>query len=439
MRSIKDDNSRHVTLLGVTGSGKTFTMANVINELNRPTLVLSHNKTLAGQLYNEFKSFFPENAVEFFVSYYDYYQPEAYLPQSDTYIEKDLAINEEIEKLRLSTASTLLSGRRDVVVVSSVSCLYGIGNPSDFHENTINVKVGELFGRQRFLQKMTTALYSRDELDFKPGTFKVKGDTIDIHPAYSDTIYRVVFNGERVEGIFITDSRTSIRKEALETLTLYPASNFVTSPERLHNAIEEIQDDLYDRVEYFNSIGKSIEAGRLKSPCGVRPRNDKEVGYCSGIENYSRYFDGRSAGSRPFCLLDYFPDDYLMIIDESHVTVPQIRAMYGGDYARKVNLVDYGFRLPSAMDNRPLKFDEFERLQGQTVYASATPADFELAKSEGVVVEQIIRPTGLLDPVIEVKPTENQIDDILVQIREAESYGDSILITTLSPSAWPKS
>ena len=432
VRSIKDDNSRHVTLLGVTGSGKTFTMANVINELNRPTLVLSHNKTLAGQLYNEFKSFFPENAVEFFVSYYDYYQPEAYLPQSDTYIEKDLAINEEIEKLRLSTASTLLSGRRDVVVVSSVSCLYGIGNPSDFHENTINVKVGELFGRQRFLQKMTTALYSRDELDFKPGTFKVKGDTIDIHPAYSDTIYRVVFNGERVEGIFITDSRTSIRKEALETLTLYPASNFVTSPERLHNAIEEIQDDLYDRVEYFNSIGKSIEAGRLKSRVEYDLEMIKEVGYCSGIENYSRYFDGRSAGSRPFCLLDYFPDDYLMIIDESHVTVPQIRAMYGGDYARKVNLVDYGFRLPSAMDNRPLKFDEFERLQGQTVYASATPADFELAKSEGVVVEQIIRPTGLLEPVIEVKPTENQIDDILVQIREAESYGDSILITTLT-------
>lgn len=432
VRSIRDEHSRHTTLLGVTGSGKTFTMANVISALNRPTLVLSHNKTLAGQLYNEFKSFFPENAVEFFVSYYDYYQPEAYLPQSDTYIEKDLAINEEIEKLRLSTASTLLSGRRDVVVVSSVSCLYGIGNPSDFHENTIEIKSGQLFGRQRFLQKMTTALYNRDELDFKPGTFKVKGDTIDIHPAYSDTIYRVVFNGERIEGIYIIETRTGMRKEALDSLTIYPASNFVTSPERLHSAIEEIQDDLFDRMEYFNAIGKPIEANRLKSRVEYDLEMIKEVGYCSGIENYSRYFDGRSAGSRPFCLLDYFPDDYLMIIDESHVTVPQIRAMYGGDYARKVNLVDYGFRLPSAIDNRPLKFEEFERLQGQTIYASATPADFELSKSEGVVIEQIIRPTGLLDPVIEVKPTDNQIDDILVQIREAESYGESVLITTLT-------
>ncbi|MDE7134070.1 MAG: DEAD/DEAH box helicase family protein [Rikenellaceae bacterium] len=304
IRSIRDEHSRHTTLLGVTGSGKTFTMANVIAALNRPTLVLSHNKTLAGQLYNEFKSFFPENAVEFFVSYYDYYQPEAYLPQSDTYIEKDLAINEEIEKLRLSTASTLLSGRRDVVVVSSVSCLYGIGNPSDFHENTIEIKSGQLFGRQRFLQKMTTALYNRDELDFKPGTFKVKGDTIDIHPAYSDTIYRVVFNGERIEGIFIIESRTGMRKEALESLTLYPASNFVTSPERLHSAIEEIQDDLFDRIEYFNAIGKPIEANRLKSRVEYDLEMIKEVGYCSGIENYSRYFDGRSAGSRPFCLLD---------------------------------------------------------------------------------------------------------------------------------------
>lgn len=432
VRSIKDDHARHVTLLGVTGSGKTFTMANVVARLNRPTLVLSHNKTLAGQLFSEFKSFFPENAVEFFVSYYDYYQPEAYLPQSDTYIEKDLAINEEIEKLRLSTASTLLSGRRDVIVVSSVSCLYGIGNPADFHENTINIKSGELFGRQRFLQKMTTALYCRDELDFKPGSFRVKGDTIDIHPAYSDTIYRVVFNGERVEGIFEADSKTGLKKEVLEFLTLYPASNFVTSPERIHTAIEEIQDDLVERMEYFNSIGKSIEANRLKSRVEYDLEMIKEVGYCSGIENYSRYFDGRSKGSRPFCLLDYFPEDYLMIIDESHVTVPQIRAMYGGDFARKTNLVEYGFRLPSAMDNRPLKFEEFERLQGQTIYASATPADFELAKSEGVVVEQLIRPTGLLDPKIEVRPTENQIDDILEQIRDAESLGDSVLITTLT-------
>lgn len=430
--SIRDEGAYHATLMGVTGSGKTFTMANVISQLGRPTLVLSHNKTLAGQLYSEFKTFFPDNAVEFFVSYYDYYQPEAYLPASDTYIEKDLAINEEIEKLRLSTASTLLSGRRDVIVVSSVSCLYGIGNPNDFHENTINIAVGQLFGRQRFLHRLTSSLYSRDEVDFKAGTFRVKGDAIDVRMAHNDLVCRIVFDGERVESVSMLDSASGLHGEELNDITIFPARNFVTSPDQIHQVIEDIQDDLELRLLYFKANNKSVEAGRLKSRVEYDMEMMKEVGYCSGIENYSRYFDRRSPGTRPFCLLDYFPKDYLTIIDESHVTIPQIRGMYGGDFSRKTNLVDYGFRLPSALDNRPLKFEEFEVLQGQTIYASATPADFELEKSEGVVVEQIIRPTGLLDPTIEVRPTTNQIDSILHDIHEAIDFREGVMITTLT-------
>lgn len=426
------EGTQHITLMGVTGSGKTFTMANVIRNIQKPTLVLSHNKTLAGQLYSEFKSFFPHNAVEFFVSYYDYYQPEAYLPQTDTYIEKDLAINSDIEKLRLSAASALLSGRKDVIVVSSVSCLYGIGNPQDFHANTIELHPGDHIGRQKFMYKLTDALYSRNDIEFKRGTFRVKGDSIDVALAYTERAYRIIFDYDEIENIYEIDPVTGNRIAVCDELTVFPANNFVTTRERINNAIYEIQDDLMLRVAWFNAHGKTMEAKRLQSRVEYDIEMIKEVGYCSGIENYSRYFDGRSAGSRPFCLLDYFPKDFLLIIDESHVTVPQIRGMYGGDFSRKTNLVDYGFRLPSALDNRPLKFEEFERLTGQTVYVSATPADYELNKSEGVVVEQVIRPTGLLDPEIEVRKTENQIDRVVEDIHQATEQDDRVMITTLT-------
>ena len=421
-----------VTLWGVTGSGKTFTMANVIERMNRPTLVLSHNKTLAGQLFAEFKGFFPDNAVEYFVSYYDYYQPEAYIPQSDTYIEKDLAINDEIEKLRLSTATTLLSGRRDVVVVSSVSCLYGIGNPSDFHENTIEIEVGKRMNRIRLFHRLTDALYNRSEIEFKRGTFRVKGDTVDIYVAYDDKAYRILFFDDEIEEIFSIDPVSGSRIDRLNSIKIFPANNFVTTRQRIDRAVHEIQDDLTARLQELESLGKTVESKRLKSRVEYDLEMIKEVGYCSGIENYSRYFDGRSAGSRPFCLIDYFPKDYLMIIDESHVTIPQIRAMYGGDFSRKTNLVDYGFRLPSALDNRPLKFEEFERLTGQVLYVSATPAEYELCRCEGVVVEQFIRPTGLLDPTITVLPIDNQIDRVVEEIHKAVKEDERVMITTLT-------
>ena len=425
-------HSRHNTLLGVTGSGKTFTMANVIAQLNRPTLILSHNKTLAAQLYGEFKGFFPENAVEYFVSYYDYYQPEAYLPTSDTYIEKDLSINEDIEKMRLSASSALLSGRNDVIVVSSVSCLYGIGNPADFHANTIELKVGQILSRKKLLYSLVDALYSRSEVDFKHGTFRVKGDTIDIYIAYGDVCYRIVFFDDEIEMIYSFDPVTGQRISNFDKVNIYPANIFVTTKERINSAVKHIQLDLGERVKYFQEIGKPVEAARLKQRVEFDLEMIKELGYCSGIENYSRYFDGRSAGTRPFCLLDYFPKDYLMIIDESHVTLPQVRAMYGGDYSRKVNLVDFGFRLPAAIDNRPLKFDEFESLINDVIYVSATPADYELMKSEGEIVEQLIRPTGLLDPRIEVRPTENQIDDLLEEIVKRADKNERVLVTTLT-------
>lgn len=422
----------HATLWGVTGSGKTFTMANVIKNTNRPTLILSHNKTLAAQLYEEFKAFFPENRVEYFVSYYDYYQPEAYLPQSDTYIEKDLAINEELEKLRLSTTSALLSGRRDLIVVSSVSCLYGMGNPSDFKATTITVRVGTVLGRTKFINQLTTALYSRSEVDFSRGTFRVKGDTIDVFLAYGDIAYRISFFDEEVERITTIDPLTGAFIENHHEVTIFPATIFVTTKERMHKAIASIQDDMLLRFNELMEYGKPMEANRLKSKVEYDLEMIKEIGYCSGIENYSRYFDGRKEGSRPFCLLDYFPEDYLLFVDESHVTLPQVRAMYGGDYSRKRNLVDYGFRLPAAIDNRPLKFEEFEALANQVVYVSATPADYELHKSEGIVVEQAIRPTGLLDPPITVVPTDNQIDRVMEEIAATITKGQRVMITTLT-------
>ena len=413
------------TLLGVTGSGKTFTMANVIEKVQKPTLILSHNKTLAAQLYGEFKSFFPDNAVEYFVSYYDYYQPEAYIPTTDTYIEKDLAINEEIDRLRLSTTSALLSGRKDVIVVSSVSCLYGIGNPEDFHSNVIDVRVGQNIERNTFLRALVGSLYSRNEIELNRGNFRVKGDTVDIYLAYTEIILRIIFWGEEIESIESVDPMTGHTITLFDEYKIYPANIFVTTKER-------IELDLGKQVEFFKSIGKEIEAKRLYERVTYDIEMIREVGHCSGIENYSRYFDGRAAGTRPFCLLDYFPKDFLTIIDESHVTIPQIRAMYGGDNSRKVNLVEYGFRLPAAIDNRPLKFSEFEDLTKQTIYVSATPADYELMKSEGVIVEQVIRPTGLLDPIIEVRPSLNQIDDLLEEIQQRIEKDERVLVTTLT-------
>ncbi|MBN2610981.1 MAG: excinuclease ABC subunit UvrB [Bacteroidales bacterium] len=420
------------TLLGVTGSGKTFTVANVIAEVNRPTLVLSHNKTLAAQLFGEFKQFFPENAIEYFVSYYDYYQPEAYLPVTDTYIEKDLSINEEIEKLRLSATSSLLSGRRDIVVVSSVSCLYGIGNPDDFYSNTITLKRGQKISRNVFLRKLVDSMYSRNDIEFKRGTFRVGGDTVDVFLAYSDYAYRFHFWGDEVEEIESLDPVTGKIIDKFDQVQVFPANIFVTTKYRMQNALKQIEDDMLKQVDYFKEIGKHIEAKRLEDRVTYDLEMIKELGHCSGIENYSRYFDGRLPGTRPFCLLDYFPDDFLMIIDESHVTIPQIRAMYGGDHSRKQTLVEYGFRLPAALDNRPLKFEEFEGKIGQTIYVSATPADFELERSEGVIVEQLIRPTGLLDPVIEVKPSLNQIDDLLKEIGRCTANNERVLVTTLT-------
>ncbi|MBP3350599.1 MAG: excinuclease ABC subunit UvrB [Bacteroidaceae bacterium] len=420
------------TLLGVTGSGKTFTMANVIERVQKPTLILSHNKTLAAQLYGEFKSFFPDNAVHYFVSYYDYYQPEAYIPTTDTYIEKDLAINDEIDRLRLATTSALLSGRKDVVVVSSVSCLYGIGNPQDFHSNVTEIKVGARFDRNDFLRHLVDALYSRNEVEFKRGTFRVKGDTVDIYLAYDETALRVVFWDDEIESISTIDPVSGMRIASFDAYKIYPANIFVTTKECIARAIEQIQLDLGRQVDFFRSIGKEYEAKRLYERVTYDVEMIRELGYCSGIENYSRYFDGRAAGTRPFCLLDYFPDDFLVIIDESHVTVPQIRAMYGGDASRKLNLVEYGFRLPAAVDNRPLKFEEFESLVKQTIYVSATPADYELNRCEGIFVEQIIRPTGLLDPVIEVRPSLNQIDDLLEEIQLRIERNERVLVTTLT-------
>jgi len=423
---------KYQTLLGVTGSGKTFTMANVISNVKKPTLVLSHNKTLAAQLFGEFKQFFPDNAVEYFVSYYDYYQPEAYLPVTDTYIEKDLSINDEIEKLRLSTTSSLLSGRRDVIVVSSVSCLYGIGNPEDFHSNTIQISRKESIGRNTFLRKLVDSLYSRNEIEFNRGNFRVTGDTVDVFLAYSDYAYRIVFWGDEIEELKTFDPLTGRTIEEHEKVSIYPANIFITTKSRMMQAISTIQIDLGRQVEYFKEIGKHLEAKRLKDRVTYDLEMLQELGYCPGIENYSRYFDGRPPGQRPFCLLDYFPGDFLTIIDESHVTIPQIRAMYGGDHSRKQTLVEYGFRMPSAIDNRPLKFDEFETLVNQMIYVSATPADFELEKSEGVIVEQLIRPTGLLDPVIEVRPALNQIDDLIKEVRKCIEQNDRVLITTLT-------
>lgn len=420
------------TLLGVTGSGKTFTIANVIEQVKRPTLVLSHNKTLAAQLYGEFKQFFPENAVEYFVSYYDYYQPEAYLPTTDTYIEKDLSINDEIEKLRLSTTSSLLSGRRDVIVVSSVSCLYGIGNPDDFHSNTIKVAVGDQISRNHFLRRLVDSLYSRNEVEFNRGNFRVKGDTVDIFLAYSDHAYRIVFWGDEIEEIFIIDPINNKEIESLDQAFIYPANIFVTTKDRMKQALFQIEQDLFQQVDYFKSIGKHLEAKRLQERVTFDLEMIRELGHCPGIENYSRYFDGRNAGTRPFCLLDYFPENFIAVIDESHVTIPQIRAMYGGDHSRKQTLVEFGFRLPAAIDNRPLKFEEFETLMNQVVFVSATPADFELERSEGVVVEQLIRPTGLVDPVIEVKPSLNQIDDLMAEINDRAKKNERVLVTTLT-------
>jgi excinuclease ABC subunit B len=425
-------NDRAQTLLGVTGSGKTFTIANVINQVNRPTLVLSHNKTLAAQLYGEFKQFFPENAVEYFVSYYDYYQPEAYLPTTNTYIEKDLSINEEIEKLRLSTTSSLLSGRRDVIVVSSVSCIYGIGNPDDFTNNVVTLQVGQKISRNKLLRDFVNALYSRNDVEFKRGTFRVKGDTVDIFPGYADFAYRIIFWGDEIEQLELLDPIPGKRIESLPNIAIYPANIFVTSQDKMKSSLVDIKLDMGKQFDYFKEIGKHLEAKRLKDRVEYDVEMMRELGYCSGIENYSRYFDGRDPGSRPFCLLDYFPNDYITVVDESHVTIPQIRAMYGGDRSRKQNLVEYGFRLPSAMDNRPLKFDEFEQLTGQSIYVSATPADYELQHSEGIVVEQVIRPTGLLDPVIEVRPSTNQIDDLLDEIEKTVKSGQRALVTTLT-------
>ena len=423
---------KYMTLQGVTGSGKTFTVANVVQELNRPTLVLAHNKTLAAQLYSEFKLFFPENAVEYFVSYYDYYQPEAYIPVTGTYIEKDLSINEEIEKLRLSTTSSLLSGRRDVIVVASVSCLYGIGNPAEFQKNVVSIKRDQVISRTKFLHQLVQSLYSRTMADFQHGNFRVKGDVVDVYPSYADTAFRIHFFGDEIEEIEAFDPITNERIEKFDQLNIYPANMFVTSPDVLQNAIHAIQDDLVKQLDFFREVGKHLEAKRLEERTNFDLEMIRELGYCSGIENYSRYLDGRNPGTRPFCLLDYFPDDFLMVIDESHVTVSQVNAMYGGDRSRKENLVEYGFRLPAAMDNRPLKFEEFESLQNQVLFVSATPADYELEKTEGVFVEQIIRPTGLLDPIIEVRPSENQIDDLIEEIQKRNEKDERTLVTTLT-------
>ena len=420
------------TLLGVTGSGKTFTMANVIKEINRPTLILSHNKTLAAQLYNEFKGFFPNNAVEYYVSYYDYYQPEAYIPSSDTYIEKDLAINDEIDKLRLAATSALLSGRKDVVVISSVSCIYGMGNPSDFYNNVIEVRVGDKIDRNVFLRKLVGSLYTRNDMSLERGNFRVKGDTVEVSLAYCDHVLRITFWDDDIDGIEEIDSVTGVRIATFDDYKIYPANLFMTTKESTERAIIEIEKDLVDREEYFKEIGKPLEAKRLHERVTYDIEMLRELGHCSGIENYSRYFDGREAGTRPYCLLDFFPKDFLLIIDESHVSVPQIHAMYGGDRARKNNLVEFGFRLPAAFDNRPLKFEEFESLTPQTIYVSATPADYELEKSEGVVVEQVIRPTGLLDPIIEVRPLENQVDDLMEEIQLRVEREERVLVTTLT-------
>ena len=420
------------TLLGVTGSGKTFTMANVIKEINRPTLILSHNKTLAAQLYNEFKGFFPNNAVEYYVSYYDYYQPEAYIPSSDTYIEKDLAINDEIDKLRLAATSALLSGRKDVVVISSVSCIYGMGNPSDFYNNVIEVRVGDKIDRNVFLRKLVGSLYTRNDMSLERGNFRVKGDTVEVSLAYSDHVLRITFWDDDIDGIEEIDSVTGVRIATFDDYKIYPANLFMTTKESTERAIAEIEKDLADREEYFREIGKPLEAKRLHERVTYDIEMLRELGHCSGIENYSRYFDGREAGTRPYCLLDFFPKEFLLIIDESHVSVPQIHAMYGGDRARKSNLVEFGFRLPAAFDNRPLKFEEFEELTPQTIYVSATPADYELEKSEGVVVEQVIRPTGLLDPIIEVRPLENQVDDLMEEIQQRVEREERVLVTTLT-------
>ena len=426
------DDEKYQNLLGVTGSGKTFTVANVIETVQRPTLVLAHNKTLAAQLYSEFKQFFPNNAVEYFVSYYDYYQPEAFMPVSGVFIEKDLSINEELEKMRMSTVSSLLSGRRDIIVISSVSCLYGIGNPIEFQKNVIPLEVGQQISRTKLLHQLVQSLYSRTEMDFTPGNFRIKGDTVDVYPSYADDAFRIHFFGDEIEEIESFDVKTLQIIEKFEKLTIYPANMFVTSPDVLQDAIWQIQQDLVKQVDYFKEVGKHLEAKRLEERTNFDLEMIRELGYCSGIENYSRYLDGREPGTRPFCLLDYFPDDYLMVVDESHVTLSQVHAMYGGDRSRKENLVEYGFRLPAAMDNRPLKFDEFEAMQNQVIYVSATPADYELQKTEGVVVEQVIRPTGLLDPIIEIRPSLNQIDDLIEEIQQRAEIDERVLVTTLT-------
>ncbi len=427
-----NSSEKYQTLLGVTGSGKTFTVANVIEEVQRPTLVLAHNKTLAAQLYSEFKQFFPDNAVEYFVSYYDYYQPEAYIPVSGVYIEKDLSINEEIEKMRLSATSSLLSGRRDVLVVASVSCIYGIGNPIEFQKNVVALKRDQVISRTKLLHQLVQSLYSRTEADFKHGNFRIKGDTVDVFPSYADDAFRIHFFGDEIEDIESFNIQTNEVIEKYDQLTIYPANMFVTSPDVLQGAIKEIQDDLVKQHDYFKDIGKHLEAKRLKERTEFDLEMIRELGYCSGIENYSRYLDRRLPGTRPFCLLDYFPDDYLMIVDESHVTISQVHAMYGGDRSRKENLVEYGFRLPAAMDNRPLKFEEFEAIQNQVIYVSATPADYELQKTDGVYVEQVIRPTGLLDPIIEIRPSLNQIDDLIEEIQQRVEKDERTLVTTLT-------
>ncbi|TRX22050.1 excinuclease ABC subunit UvrB [Flavobacterium franklandianum] len=423
---------RYQTLLGVTGSGKTFTVANVIEEVQKPTLILAHNKTLAAQLYSEFKQFFPNNAVEYFVSYYDYYQPEAFMPVSGVFIEKDLSINEELEKMRLSTTSSLLSGRRDIIVVASVSCIYGIGNPVEFQKNVIAIEKNQVISRTKLLHTLVQSLYSRTEADFNPGNFRIKGDTLEVYPSYADDAYRIHFFGDEIEEIESFDLKTSKVIERMEQLTIYPANMFVTSPDTLQSAIWEIQQDLVKQVDYFKETGKHLEAKRLEERTNFDLEMIRELGYCSGIENYSRYLDGRDAGTRPFCLLDYFPKDYLMVVDESHVTLSQVHAMYGGDRSRKENLVEYGFRLPAAMDNRPLKFEEFEAMQNQVIYVSATPADYELQKCDGVYIEQVIRPTGLLDPIIEIRPSLNQIDDLIEEIQTRAEIDERVLVTTLT-------
>jgi excinuclease ABC subunit B len=426
------NGEKYQTLLGVTGSGKTFTVANVVQQVDKPTLVLAHNKTLAAQLYSEFKQFFPNNSVQYFVSYYDYYQPEAFIPVTGTYIEKDLSINEELEKLRLSTTSALLSGRRDIIVVSSVSCLYGIGNPVEFQKNVVSIEKGEIISRTKLLHRLVQSLYSRTEADFSPGNFRIKGDTVDIFPSYADEPYRVHFFGDEIEEIEAFDAKSSKVLERYEKLNIYPANMFVTSPDVLKAAIWDIQQDLVKQVDYFKEIGKHLEAKRLEERTNFDLEMIRELGYCSGIENYSRYLDRRLPGTRPFCLLDYFPDDFLMVVDESHVTISQVHAMYGGDRSRKENLVEYGFRLPAAMDNRPLKFEEFESMQNQVIYVSATPADYEMQKSDGIFVEQIIRPTGLLDPIIDVRPSLNQIDDLIEEIQVRCEVDERVLVTTLT-------